>query len=217
MSQFLALLLGIKRYFEKGYLKVGQYNELSKVDEAIDELFEDDKMRINLQPIGYVNRGILLFLKERLGEVFGKSEVSKPVEINRICFDRVRRKYISTCLLKSYPVKETTLFITEHDLFADQLNFVFGEAELGGKRAIISLYRLKPEFYGMKDDELFKERALKEAMHELGHVFGLIHCRNFGCVMLFSNSILDTDRKGWKYCDECLEKLKEKGIGVRLH
>ena len=173
-------------------------------------------MRINLQPIGYVNRGILHFLKEKLEEIFGDAKILKPVEINRFCFDVSRRKYISTCLLKSYPVFETTLFITEHDLFADKLNFVFGEAELEGKRAIISLFRLKPEFYGMENGELFRERALKEAMHELGHVFGLTHCRNPDCVMFFSNSILDTDRKSWKYCELCLGKLRSRGVRLNL-
>ncbi|RLI82098.1 archemetzincin [Archaeoglobales archaeon] len=167
-------------------------------------------MTINIQPIGYVNRKILEFLKEKLGQIFGDSKILKPVEINRYCFDAIRRKYISTCLLKSYKVDGITLFVTEHDLFADELNFVFGEAELNGKRAIISLYRLKPEFYKERDDEVFKERVLKEAMHELGHVFGLLHCKNPRCVMYFSNSIIDTDRKGWMYCERCRAKLISK-------
>ena len=66
-------------------------------------------MKINLQPIGFVNRGVLYFLRDRLAEVFGESEILKPVEINRFCLDPSRRKYISTCLLKSYPVLEITL------------------------------------------------------------------------------------------------------------
>ena len=176
----------------------------------IKNIKNTENITMNIQPIGYVNRKILELLKEKLKHFFGDSEILRPVEVNRFCFDSLRKKYISTCLLKSYPVAEITLFVTEHDLFADRLNFVFGEAELGGKRAIISLYRLRPEFYGMKDGELFKERAIKEAMHELGHVFGLIHCRNPSCVMYFSNSILDTDRKSWKYCELCLAKLKSR-------
>ncbi len=166
------------------------------------------RITINIQPIGYVNRKTLEFLKEEFSRIFGNSRILKPVEINRLCFDPARQKYISTCLLKSYEVDDITLFVTEHDLFVDRLNFVFGEAELNGKRAIISLYRLKPEFYGEKDDELFKKRILKEAMHELGHVFGLLHCKNPKCVMYFSNSIVDTDRKEWMYCERCRSMLK---------
>ncbi len=168
------------------------------------------KITINIQPIGYVNKKIVEFLEKSLGQIFGDSKILKPVEINKYCFDAAKRKYISTCLLKSYRVDGITLFVTEHDLFADELNFVFGEAELNGRRAIISLYRLKPEFYGEKDDDLFKERVLKEAMHELGHVFGLLHCRNPICVMYFSNSIIDTDRKRWMYCERCKDKLRFK-------
>lgn len=96
------------------------------------------------------------------------------------------------------------------------MNFVFGEAELNGKRAIISLYRLKPEFYGSKDDDLFFQRVLKEAVHELGHVLGLVHCKNPKCVMHFSNSILDTDFKEWRYCDDCMKKLSKLGMEVNF-
>jgi archaemetzincin len=76
----------------------------------------------------------------------------------------------------------------------DGLNFAFGLAT--DRKALISLERLRPEFYWMpEDDDLFECRALKEAMHELGHVLGLNHCPDRNCVMYFSNSIPDTDVK----------------------
>ena len=93
--------------------------------------------------------------------------------------------------------------LTEVDTYVEGLNFIFGLAL--GKKALISLKRLKPDFYGSPDDdELFELRVLKEAMHELGHVFGLNHCSNRKCVMHFSNSIWDTDVKDWRYCGNCL-------------
>jgi archaemetzincin len=171
--------------------------------------------RIRIQPLGYVNRKIIDYLQAELSGIFGSAKILKPLEINRRCFDSIRRRYISTCLLRSYEVDGTTLFVTEHDLFADNLNFVFGEAELGGMRAIISLFRLKPELYGEKNDDLFRERALKEAVHELGHVFGLKHCNNIFCVMRFSNSIIEVDLKDWRFCSFCLGVLERKGILVK--
>lgn len=84
---------------------------------------------------------------------------------------------------------------------------MFGEAELFGKRALISLARLRPEFYGLPPNkDVLKIRALKEAIHEIGHVLGLIHCENKRCVMSFSNSIIDVDLKDWRYCKKCLKK-----------
>lgn len=100
------------------------------------------------------------------------------------------------------------LLVVDQDLFVPDLNFVFGEAEIGGPAAIISLTRLRPEFYRLKPDRnVFRERTAKEAVHELGHTFGLVHCRNSSCVMFFSNSLLDTDRKKNDFCSACRRKL----------
>jgi len=97
------------------------------------------------------------------------------------------------------------------DIFAPGLNFVFGEADITGKRALISLQRLRQEFYGLpKNENLFQERALKEAVHELGHIYGLKHCFNLTCVMHFSNSLRDTDLKGWDFCCICQRKVSRK-------
>jgi archaemetzincin len=95
------------------------------------------------------------------------------------------------------------------DVFVSNLNFVFGEAECPGKTALISLWRLKPEFYGKASDmELFVERCTKEAVHEVGHTLSLKHCSNPFCVMYFSNSIFDTDRKQSLFCNKCFLKVE---------
>jgi len=84
------------------------------------------------------------------------------------------------------------------------MNFVFGEAIINGKVAVISLYRLDTRRYGNQGGAArYLERALKEAVHELGHTFGLEHCGDPRCVMFFSNSLLDTDRKGSVFCPAC--------------
>jgi predicted Zn-dependent protease len=91
------------------------------------------------------------------------------------------------------------LAVTEADLYADDLNFVFGIAQSGGRAAVISLCRL-----GLgADPPLRRDRALKEAVHELGHALGLVHCPDPKCVMHFSNSLADTDRKGSALCPVC--------------
>jgi hypothetical protein len=88
------------------------------------------------------------------------------------------------------------------------LNFVFGLADPSSRCAIISLARLYPEFYGQpRNPGLFKARAVKEAVHELGHLLGLGHCPDPACVMAFSNSLGDTDRKGPGFCAPCRELL----------
>ncbi len=107
------------------------------------------------------------------------------------------------------------LLVAGVDAYADALNFVFGEALLGEDVAVVYTPRLRPEYYGYEPDKgLFMERLLKESMHELGHAFGLEHCPNPLCVMSFSNSILEVDRKKPAYCTHCAAKLRARGIMV---
>jgi archaemetzincin len=94
------------------------------------------------------------------------------------------------------------LGVVEVDLYSSGLNFVFGVASPFKKSAVVSLFRLKTH-----DKKLYFERAKKEATHEIGHLFGLEHCRDTRCVMHFSNSILDTDYKSPFPCMRCNKKL----------
>jgi archaemetzincin len=129
------------------------------------------------------------------------------------CFNSGRRQYNSTLLLSfaktsfAKMLEEKVLLIESVDLYAGNLNFVFGEADPNTGFAIVSTYRLIPKFYGENSQKLFISRLLKEAIHELGHLFWLGHCRDSACVMSFSNSILDTDRKSQRFCEECTVKL----------
>lgn len=99
------------------------------------------------------------------------------------------------------------LGITEADLYAPGLNFVFGLAESPGKAAVVSLHR----FHSGADDTLFLARAVKEAIHELGHTFGLGHCDNPDCVMHSSNSLQDSDLKGKSFCPRCEAQVQQMG------
>ena len=98
---------------------------------------------------------------------------------------------------------EHILGVTEVDLYTPDLNFVFGQAQRPGKAAVISLNRLHTS-----DLSLFRNRMVKEAVHELGHTLGLRHCPDIYCVMHFSNSLMDTDIKDSEFCLSCEKKLK---------
>jgi len=126
-----------------------------------------------------------------------------------VAYDARRRQYRADVILR-HLVKETTggvtLVITGLDVYVPDLNFVFGLCS--GRAALVSIRRLDPAFYGMPPDrDVLWGRTLKEAVHEIGHAFGLSHCPDPGCVMSFSNSILDVDKKSPNFCGRCRDKL----------
>ena len=99
---------------------------------------------------------------------------------------------------------ERTLGVTAVDLFVPVLSFVFGEAQLGGKAALVSICRLQQEFYGLPpDDEMLTGRLLKEAVHELGHTYGLRHCDDWQCAMSSSHAVEKIDAKTPELCTRC--------------
>lgn len=98
---------------------------------------------------------------------------------------------------------------TGRDLFMPRLSFIFGAADRDACVAIVSVHRLKPEFYGAGgNEELLADRLLKEAIHELGHLFELDHCDSRSCVMHFSQTIDETDIKGPGFCETCATRLE---------
>jgi archaemetzincin len=142
------------------------------------------------------------------------SKASFNEQRNQLNSDKLLR-WLSTTVLnntKSYDAKKTIILgICNIDAYSSGLNFVFGQASLTGGVAAVYLPRLRQVFYGLAADRsLFVERVLKEATHEVGHAFGLDHCPKRSCVMHFSNSLVDTDRKAKDFCNICRNKLHQK-------
>jgi len=172
--------------------------------------------RLLIVPVGEIGFDILNNLAQNLKSDFKRAViVEMPEPEPSYAYNIKRKQYSSSMILKRLKSESSNgdivLGVTSVDLFVPKLTFVFGEAELSGRVALISIARLRPKFYGPgPDDQLLRERALKEAVHELGHVLGLNHCQNDKCVMYFSNNIDDTDRKSDAYCEPCSQIVEVK-------
>jgi predicted Zn-dependent protease len=112
--------------------------------------------------------------------------------------------------LEKGPTDPGTIIIglTLLDIGVRIFTFVFGQARHNGFAALVSLARLKPEFYGLApDSDLTLRRAVTEILHELGHIAGLTHCVDFDCLMHFAANVESIDLRGASYCDTCKAAL----------
>lgn len=171
--------------------------------------------RILLVPVPPADHHLIVSLQARLASAFRAAVELYPKRdfSPASAFDFGRNQFNSTVILGAAikrfdSVSGKILCVTALDLFVPVLTFVFGEAQLDGSAAIVSSHRLDDSFYGLpKNQRMLEERLFKEAVHELGHTYGLVHCHDYDCVMHSSTSVEEIDLKGTLFCPGCSEYL----------
>jgi len=167
-----------------------------------------EKPVIAVAPVGRTPSEAVERLLPVLRETFHCDAIAAPrVSLPASAFDSFRGQYLSSAILPvlaaaKRPQWERLLGVADVDLYVPDLNFVFGEGDARRGVAIFSLARLHDA-----DEKLVARRAATEAIHELGHTYALAHCSRSNCVMWFSNTLAESDRKGVRFCPEHEKEL----------
>ena len=86
---------------------------------------------------------------------------------------------------------------------------ILGLASIDGHACVLSSFRCRR---GARDSRHATERLGKTSVHELGHTFGLEHCKTRGCLMQDGGgTVLTTDGER-DLCPECRSKIGARGL-----
>lgn len=176
-----------------------------------------DPGNIILIPFGYLEKELVEIVSPDVGREFLSEVKIKEGYLDLSEFyDPARKQYNGTKLLTRIDTSFATVFdktvgLFNVDLFIPILTYIFGQAYLNGRSGIVSIFRLSNDRYGIKSDEkVLYDRFRKEIIHELGHMFGLVHCYNPTCVMRSGTYVEDIDQKSHHLCAKCREQLEIK-------
>lgn len=169
---------------------------------------------IIISPIGHFDPQLIQQVGREVHRITGCGSLTASVlQDVDFAFESSRDQHYSTPILEKLadlapPGALKILAICSVDLFIPILTYVYGEAQLGGKACIISTHRLN-EGIETAPSELFVQRVVKEAIHELGHTFNLRHCKDRACCMHYCRTIKDVDRKTHQLCRYCKVLLED--------
>ncbi len=176
----------------------------------VKKSLKHEKPHLNIIPVGKVDELALSVVAANLQAVMGlNADVGPPLPKPEYAYQHGRRQYdagkIINALVSDDDKIPLTLGVTRYDVCTPILTFVYGESQLGGKAALISLYRIRDE-----KTDVTCTRAAKIGLHEVGHLIGVGHCRTTNCLMCFSASLEKLDLLQLRFCKACTYEISRR-------
>jgi archaemetzincin len=171
---------------------------------------------LGLMELGRLGEVPIRVVAANLQVVMGASvDILEPQAVPGKAFQQHRQQYDAGLILKSLatlslPGHERILALTTVDLCSPVLTYVYGEAEVGGKMAVASSFRLRSNDDGsLVPLDRYYERLAKVALHEVAHTLSLYHCDAPRCLMRFSARVHHLDSLDIGFCERCEFMLRQ--------
>lgn len=172
------------------------------------------KNLIAVIPLGDVSDIVSKIMAANIQAAFSLPvKILPPVKLPEHTFDKNRMQYNAGAILEwldkaDMGTADKIIALCSVDLFIPIFTHVFGEARLGGKSAVVSIYRLQQSPISISQSMIY-ERMAKVTLHETGHIFNLHHCQDKKCLMHFSGSLDDLDKIPMMICRYCLAAFRD--------
>lgn len=170
---------------------------------------QKSKCAIEIVSMGCVDSNFLSIISGHLQALMGLNTHIAPLEDEPdYAFISARGQYDAAKILGKLSTQDTgalQLGIIDSDLCTPILTYVFGESQLGGKAAVISLYRLHDVSL-----EITYVRAAKISLHEVGHLLGINHCWQPFCLMHFAATLENLDTLSMEFCSACEFEIRRR-------
>ena len=165
---------------------------------------QNQRAFLDLIPLGHVDPLVLSIIGANIQAVLElPTDILMPRPDPDYAYLMSRHRYDAVQIIKSLAAEDDgsplKLAIMPHDLCIPILTYVYGESQLGGRAAVVSLNRL---VHPRSREKTFV-RIAKICIHEVGHIFGLEHCWESGCLMRFSKQLEQLDQLPLHFCSAC--------------
>ncbi len=175
------------------------------------------KPKIVVVPLGEVDFMMVNKLATNIGPVFNRSvDILKGLKVPEEAYNVIRNQHYATIILSKLERikanhKEKILAICEEDIYLPDEAYILAHSDSVAGTAIVSLYRIRQEFYGLpEDDTKIYSRLYKQAIQQIAYLNNIAGCRNPICVHYYSTNMMDIDSKSEKLCDICKRQLVKK-------
>ena len=167
-------------------------------------------IKVGVVPIGEVPSVVTKVVAAHVGPIFGlQADVLAGVPTPVQALDPGRMQYDAGQVLshlenQGFDGYDKIIGVLSGDLFVPIFTYVLGEARQDGRCGLISYFRLEdPGPSRQAAPSRLLERCAKVALHELGHLFNLIHCNDPLCLMHICDDTRELDQRPLSLCRYC--------------